>query len=128
MKKNILLFICILLLLGCNTQRPCVCTNQTITKEVEVPVIQEVEKIVYVNQTQYKEVCNSTVVMSLTRRLKHCEELQIKYYNNTLCQFNLEKINNTLNITKLKLDEVTYNYTECKEDLEDCYYDLKNGN
>lgn len=122
--KKICIIILLLCLVGCG-KTICTCKNETITTEITKEVIKEVpiEKIIYINTTITQ--CNDSVQLSLIRRLKHCQELQIKYSNETLCQFDLEGLNQTLNITEHLLNEYKYNQTVCIEDLEDCKEDLE---
>lgn len=130
MKTIIIIFLTIFIL-GCSRE-VLVCHNETvlteiryITTEIEKPVIKEVvvEKKIYINNSIYK--CNDSII-SLTRRLKHCEEFNDKHLNETLCQFELERLNQTLNTTTNNLNKYKYNQTICIDDLKVCNKSLYN--
>jgi len=131
-KDNILpitasaIIIILLFISGCGKETICTCKNETITVEkiVEVPKIEK--EYIVVNRTITKiQECNDSIVLSLTRRLKYCNSQQFKYTNATKCEFDLNKLNQTLNRTTILLDEYKYNQTYCTGELKDCYIDLE---
>lgn len=111
---SICIFICIFLLAGCQEKivyryvENSSCPEPKVIKETVI-----VNHTVYINNTinttskcQPANTTNTTTkyILDLIRRIKRCEAMQVKNWNISECEWELEKCNESLQTIKDALD------------------------
>lgn len=98
-----LLIICILmciLLVGCKPQIEYINVTHTINNTIYIEKEVKVEVIKYINITEpceYNETTSPKYFLSLIQQIKRCEAQLARDWNITECEWEIQKLNHSLN-------------------------------